>query len=435
MTRITNVKILTMILLAGFILFNAFLISYAHETNYSPMGGCPADHAVTGTYPDLKCIDKSPAPSTTPSPSPPPTPSDTIFMSPDKPCPDGYSGGLIPTPTGQQRQCIKNIESFAPPEISGGGTLKADQLPGEQCSSIGYPVDVKGNCKIGDTKIYCPESPTPYRCVTDISPGCSAAKPLPASGKCPDGLKKIICGGKQVCGPSGFDKKVQGYTTQIKIPCDPRITGACPSVETPAGYIARIYIFGLMIAGLAAFGGIIYGSLKYVLSAGNIGSQQDAKDQITNAVLGLVLLLGAYIVLYTINPDLVNLRNPQLEVINLAELKPTEEEGGEQRLIAGKGGGDPLCASAINTGITVGLTGSARTGQEVGQIGQDISGAIGEFFGSGGEKKGSYCLKCSKGATKNDAGVCQCNAPLVEYGGGCVPKESIPKTVEGEKQK
>ena len=94
----------------------------------------------------------------------------------------------------------------------------------------------------------------------------------------------------------------------VEIPC---LSGTnCPSAATPAGYVARIYQFGLMIAGLAAFGALVFGAIKYILSAGSIVSQQDAKDQMTSAIWGLLLLLGAYLILYTINPDLVNLRNP-----------------------------------------------------------------------------------------------------------------------------
>lgn len=218
--------------------------------------------------------------------------------------------------------------------------------------------------------------------------------------------------------------EVKGYVAQVPIPCDPKLPGGCPSPATPAGYIARLYQFGLMIAGLAAFGAIIYGSLKYVLSAGNIGSQQDAREQITSAILGLVLLLGAFLILYTINPDLVNLRNPQLEFIDIKSIiesgRPAEELG-EQRLIAGKGGaGDPLCKLAINTGITVGLTGTARTGQEIGELGQDVSGVVGEFLGAGGEKRGSACLNCKDNAHRVGAflgvgGHCECNPGFGQY--------------------
>lgn len=146
--------------------------------------------------------------------------------------------------------------------------------------------------------------------------------------------KNIEGAGASTLPPSKVTGKVEAYKSQVPIPCQPLAGGTCPSAETPAGYIARLYQFGLMIVGLLAFGGIIFGSLKYILSAGNVTSQQDAKDQITQAILGLILLLGAFLILYTINPDLVNLRNPKLEFIKIEKIigEGQIDTGGEQRL-------------------------------------------------------------------------------------------------------
>ena len=151
-----------------------------------------------------------------------------------------------------------------------------------------------------------------------------------------------------------------------------------------------------MIVGLFAFGGIVYGALKYILSAGNVGSQQDAKDQITQAVLGLVLLLGAFIILYTINPSLTLLRNPNAPILDLSVLTPPEEEDGQrQDLVGSEGGGDPLCAAALDAGVNLNISGQARTGQEIEEGGQAISGKVGEILGSSGEKRtGPQCFKC-----------------------------------------
>jgi len=148
-------------------------------------------------------------------------------------------------------------------------------------------------------------------------------------------------------------QKISGYTMQVKIPCQPIAGGTCPSNygANPANYIARVYQFGLMIAGLAAFGMIVFGALEYVLSAGNMASQEDAKDRITQAVFGLVLLLGAYLILYTINPNLVSLTNPNMPVLNLSSIT-----GAEDGRIGGLGGAKeehPLCQTGTYTGITV----------------------------------------------------------------------------------
>lgn len=76
--------------------------------------------------------------------------------------------------------------------------------------------------------------------------------------------------------------------------------------DNPADLIAQFYQIALGLAAAAAFGVLIYGAILWTLS-GAVTSKEDAKEWIFGAVWGLVLLLGAYLILYTINPDLVNL--------------------------------------------------------------------------------------------------------------------------------
>ena len=109
---------------------------------------------------------------------------------------------------------------------------------------------------------------------------------------------------------------------QVKFPC-PDFPGAkCPATpelaaQSPAAYIARLYQFALMLSGMLAFGMIIFGAIQYTVSAGNTTQQSDAKDRITQALWGVALLLGAYLILYTIDPGLVNLRDPKIKNIEL----------------------------------------------------------------------------------------------------------------------
>ncbi|MBI4159956.1 hypothetical protein HY504_02220 [Candidatus Wolfebacteria bacterium] len=85
-----------------------------------------------------------------------------------------------------------------------------------------------------------------------------------------------------------------------------------PGVTDPANMVNRFYQVGLGLAGAAAFGVMIYGAILYTVSAGNTSMQGEAKQWITGALWGVGLLLGAYLILYTINPRLVNLRNPEI---------------------------------------------------------------------------------------------------------------------------
>jgi hypothetical protein len=75
------------------------------------------------------------------------------------------------------------------------------------------------------------------------------------------------------------------------------------------------YIFNLAIgvSGLLAFGVLIYSGTKYLTSAGDSGKMNEAKDQIFSAFVGLIILLCAYIILSTINPDLINIQMPAIQ--------------------------------------------------------------------------------------------------------------------------
>jgi hypothetical protein len=89
------------------------------------------------------------------------------------------------------------------------------------------------------------------------------------------------------------------------------IPGNTPnSTSTPGAYIANFYQFALMIAGVLAFGVIVYGGIRYMTSGGNPSGQSDAKEWIEAALLGLLLLAGAYFILNVINPQLLNLNLP-----------------------------------------------------------------------------------------------------------------------------
>ena len=100
----------------------------------------------------------------------------------------------------------------------------------------------------------------------------------------------------------------------------PAIPGMAPvAASTPPGAFVRgFYQFALMIGGVLAFGAIVYGGVLYAASVGNPSKQSEGKEWIKSALLGLLLLAGAYLILYTINPNLVNLSLPTLQTVNIA---------------------------------------------------------------------------------------------------------------------
>jgi len=81
----------------------------------------------------------------------------------------------------------------------------------------------------------------------------------------------------------------------------------------PAEYIKNFYYISLGIGSLLAILMIVIGGIRYTISEA-VPSKEDAKGQISSAILGLVLLLASYLILNTISSELNidNTKNPSL---------------------------------------------------------------------------------------------------------------------------
>lgn len=113
---------------------------------------------------------------------------------------------------------------------------------------------------------------------------------------------------------SGENSAVSGNTVSVNLACEKFSYPWCDSAEAGiSGLVGRFYQIALAFVGVTAFAVIIFAGITYTLSAGNSSKQKDSIDWITSAGLGIVLLLGAYLLLYTINPELVKLREPSIE--------------------------------------------------------------------------------------------------------------------------
>jgi hypothetical protein len=97
--------------------------------------------------------------------------------------------------------------------------------------------------------------------------------------------------------------------------CTPGPDGYCPITALPvitndAGkvnintFIPGVVKLAIGIAGALAVLRIIMGGITYMTSDA-FDKKSDAKDTIRNALIGLLLAMSAYIILYTINPKLV----------------------------------------------------------------------------------------------------------------------------------
>ncbi len=91
--------------------------------------------------------------------------------------------------------------------------------------------------------------------------------------------------------------------------------------KTPTELVGFFYRYALALVGVAAVAMIVYGGIRYAISGGG------ALDIIKSAIFGLVLLLGSYVLLNTINPDIVNLSKTQENLDKLlSEARVQSEE-------------------------------------------------------------------------------------------------------------
>ncbi len=77
--------------------------------------------------------------------------------------------------------------------------------------------------------------------------------------------------------------------------------------ERFASYLSNIYIWGVSIAVVLSIIMIILGGIQY-MTTDSVSNKSDGKNKIKGAVVGLILALGSWLILNTINPQLVNLR-------------------------------------------------------------------------------------------------------------------------------
>ena len=80
----------------------------------------------------------------------------------------------------------------------------------------------------------------------------------------------------------------------------------------PCSTVVNFYGFALFISGILAFGAIVYGGIKYAVSAGNPSGQSDGIEWIKGALLGILLLAGAVVLLNIINPSLTKCSLPKI---------------------------------------------------------------------------------------------------------------------------
>lgn len=116
--------------------------------------------------------------------------------------------------------------------------------------------------------------------------------------------------------PPGIED-VRGYnrTTQTLPLCT---SGSCEGLKN---YIATLYKFLTGVAALFALAALVYAGIIWLTAGGNTGRVDEARKIITNALAGLALALGSFILLTMINPALIALKPLELIIIEKRDIE------------------------------------------------------------------------------------------------------------------
>lgn len=120
----------------------------------------------------------------------------------------------------------------------------------------------------------------------------------------------------------------------------------------------------IILSIIAAVTMIIYGGTLYILSGTPMG-KGDGKQAITNALAGLILVLASWLILYTVNPDLIKLN------FKISSPSSTSSVGTGTTGTTPTDGGTPNGTNPGDGGAPVGTTPDTNTNQSGNQVGRD----------------------------------------------------------------
>ncbi len=278
----------------------------------------------------------------------------------------GFTLFLVSPAAVQAQERIPN-DTVADCNIASGQCFSGQaNCPGLQYDMIGY-------CNAGQTDSCCKLKTqatgpgTDYYCTTSLSGNCQqASRGCGANATNVGACSTDAAGTTRVCcrnnpptttttttGVGSVTGSVMSdYTLLEQVPGSSNTTGRLNT------YLEDIYRFAFWTVGIAVVFMLTIGGFMYLTSAGNTSRMESAKTVIFDAILGLVLALVAWLFLYVVNPDLVNVRLPSASITPLTPQAPvttTTVSGGStqtlaQQLRAGSPGvtisGSGSCSSA-----------------------------------------------------------------------------------------
>jgi hypothetical protein len=88
------------------------------------------------------------------------------------------------------------------------------------------------------------------------------------------------------------------YLAQVNIPLTPALSTLYGNfyADQPGYWISRLLEYSIVIAGLIFFAKLVSAGFSYLTSGGDSGKIQAATKEITNAVIGLVLVVSVFFI-------------------------------------------------------------------------------------------------------------------------------------------
>jgi hypothetical protein len=168
----------------------------------------------------------------------------------------------------------------------------------------------------------------------------ACTKACPANHACScDDKQNQGCVKANPCASEGLEVAAEAPTIAITLLPEMTLTNAfyVPGNEESATktvvipwlpqYISAAYKLGVAIGSVMAAAMLMIGGMQYLTAGGNSSRVSKAKERIVDSLIGLILVLGTYVILDTMNPNLVNFSSLSVEQIQPITFEKMEFAG------------------------------------------------------------------------------------------------------------
>ncbi|MFA6130953.1 MAG: hypothetical protein WC730_01685 [Patescibacteria group bacterium] len=191
-------------------------------------------------------------------------------------------------------------------------------------------------------------------------------------------------------------------------------------------YIEAVYQWLLVAGSLCAVVLMMVGGMQWVTALGDSGKVGKAKERIVKSVFGLVILFGAYIIAFLIDPSTVTFDTLVIKYVDRTEWYPPEEESFEMTYRTGISGetanitGDHVKPWAENNYVNPDLIDPLATAGDAlfEETGMDL------VITSATRDKTEQAQMFYDSCLKNANGICVPSICNIAYGTGLVTKNA-----------